>query len=404
MCEEPKQNEEAVNEENATEHSLAFKRIIQFFKIINGLWVIIGLTLLLFILIDLCFYPFAKKQRRERYYCPEALQAMESSKKYYKENKKVPKSWQPYVYWRRAKFDGKYISITKDGLRKTWNKEYPAKDKVMKIFMFGGSTMWGEGASNDFTLPSCLAKDLAAAGIKAEVVNYGENGYVQTQELITLIRALQAGKRPDVVIFYDGVNDVFSSFQNREAGSIQNSLRFKTHKYFNADTVKPKDALIMTISRISRISRYLKRRKANELFLEQNWLPKDKMSALAEDTMRVCLTNMEILKALSVQFKFKLLCFLQPTLYTKKNLRDYEQKIYDMYSNERDFTQLVYAKILADKRFKAIPYFYDLQYVFDNADKPLYIDFCHVNKYGNQILAKAMLKDMIKQLKLKRSK
>jgi hypothetical protein len=403
MCEEPKQNEAEPTEE-ILEPSLAFKRIMLVFKCIVGLWTIIGLALLLIILIDLCFYPLAKKKRRSRYHCPEAIKAMESSKKYYKENKKVKKDWQPYVYWRRARFDGKYINILKGGLRKTWNKEYPANDKKLKIFMFGGSTMWGEGAPDDFTIPSCLSKDLAKAGIKAEVVNYGENGYVQTQELITFIRVLQSGKRPDVVIYYDGVNDAFSSFQNLEAGSIQNSLRFKTHKYFNADTVKPKDALVMTIKRFSRISRYMKRRKENELFVAQNWLPENKMPALAEDTMRVCLTNMQILKALSIQYKFKLLCFLQPTLYTKENLRDYEQKIFDMYSNERDFTRLVYAKIAGDKRFKAIPYFYNLQRVFDHADKAIYIDFCHVNKYGNEMVAQAMLKDLMKQLKLKRSK
>ncbi len=397
-------NKTKQDEEEVYEPSRAFKVIRLIFKYIVGLWTIIGLALLLIVLIDLCFYPLSKKKKQKRYYSKEATSAMVDSKEFYREKKKNRKKWRSYVYWRRDEYKGKYLNIDKAGVRKTWNKIYPSSVTPIKIFMFGGSTIWGEGTSDDYTIPSYISKELAKAGVKAKVINYGETAYVQTQELITFIQLLQSGKRPDVVIFYDGVNDAYSTYQNREAGLIQNALPLKTHKYFNEDTVKPKDAIIMTIKRISRISRYLKRRKDNELIVNQNWLDKNVMPELAEDTLQVCLTNLQILHALSKQYNFKLLCFWQPNLYVKKNIRDYEQRIYDINHNEREFVQLVYTEIAKDNRFSSIPYFYNLQAVLDHIDKAIYIDFCHVNKYGNEIIAKAMFKPLMKQLNLPRSK
>lgn len=40
-----------------------------------------------------------------------------------------------------------------------------------------------------------------------EVTNLGAEGYVTNQEVILLIQQLKAGRRPDVAIFYDGVNE-----------------------------------------------------------------------------------------------------------------------------------------------------------------------------------------------------
>ena len=73
--------------------------------------------------------------------------------------------------------------------------------------MFGGSTAWGEGAPDDETIPSHLARLMNVWGVDTTVKNLGERGYVSTQEVVFLYRELQAGRRPDVVVFYDGIND-----------------------------------------------------------------------------------------------------------------------------------------------------------------------------------------------------
>lgn len=76
------------------------------------------------------------------------------------------------------------------------------------VYFFGGSTMWGLGVRDGETIPSQFA---ALAGVYAE--NYGEIGYTAHQGLVLLLQLLQAGHRPDLVVFYDGANDVAAKCQ-----------------------------------------------------------------------------------------------------------------------------------------------------------------------------------------------
>ena len=117
--------------------------------------------------------------------------------------------WHPFVYWRAGPFQGKYVQIDEHGLRRTTSQADRAT--ALKVFLFGGSTMFGAGSRDEHTIASELASQLSATGQDVNVVNYGQNGYVSAQECLTLELACQAGQIPDVVIFYDGVNDVAST-------------------------------------------------------------------------------------------------------------------------------------------------------------------------------------------------
>ena len=64
--------------------------------------------------------------------------------------------------------------------------------------------MWGHSVSDKSTIPSLVSKIL-----KLDAVNYGEQAYNSRQELNLLLDNLENIKKGDVVVFYDGVNDVF---------------------------------------------------------------------------------------------------------------------------------------------------------------------------------------------------
>ena len=128
--------------------------------------------------------------------------------------------WEPFTYWRYKPFSGRYVNLGTNGLRHTWNT--PAAEPV-EIWVFGGSTTWGTGARDDYTIPSALSKMLAQAfPARVHITNYGTTGYVNTQEMIFLFRELQQGRRPNIAIFYDGINDTYTAFQNRVAGVSSN--------------------------------------------------------------------------------------------------------------------------------------------------------------------------------------
>ena len=122
--------------------------------------------------------------------------------------------------WRRASFDSEYITIDRDGFRRTWKRSGPDESPPDMIFVFGGSTVWGTGARNDYTIPSLMAKQFAQENLNVHVVNYGESAYCFAQEIIHLVTLLQEGRRPRAVIFYDGVNDVSNAYQDGRAETV----------------------------------------------------------------------------------------------------------------------------------------------------------------------------------------
>lgn len=135
--------------------------------------------------------------------------------------------WHPYVLWRRRPFTGRYINVDAAGRRRTWNREAPG-DRPTEIVAFGGSTLWGNGARDENTIPSYVSRLLDESGHRTRVTNYGELGFVSTQNLVSLMLELQAGRVPGVVFCYDGVNDVVATLQSREAGLPQLSNRLSS--------------------------------------------------------------------------------------------------------------------------------------------------------------------------------
>src|SRR5262245_38830380 len=90
-----------------------------------------------------------------------------------------------------------------------------------KVFVFGGSTIWGTGSpwrtgSPDWgTIPAYLQAGLAKRETRPVcVVNFGESAYVSSQSVIMLLTRLHAGDVPDLTLFYDGPNDVYAAFQS----------------------------------------------------------------------------------------------------------------------------------------------------------------------------------------------
>lgn len=108
-------------------------------------------------------------------------------------------AWHPYVYWRRHPYEGAYVNIDKRGV--TANP-VSASHADLTVYAFGGSTMWGTGSRDQGTIASHLSRELNALGLGTVYVeNWGESGYVSTQELIELYLLLREDHVPDVAVF-----------------------------------------------------------------------------------------------------------------------------------------------------------------------------------------------------------
>ncbi len=125
-------------------------------------------------------------------------------------------SYEPVRIWGVAPWHGKYINtdeIAGGSWRRTINPggEKCEQQSSMEVWMFGGSTLYGTGVPDWATVPSFLSRDLNGAGQACfSVTNLGTEGYITNQEVILLMEQLKAGRRPGLVIFYDGVNDSYA--------------------------------------------------------------------------------------------------------------------------------------------------------------------------------------------------
>src|SRR5262245_43968292 len=107
-----------------------------------------------------------------------------------------------FIGWRRHPFTGETINVEGPyAQRRTVNKNQAVDAK--RAYFFGGSSMWGTGANDEGTIPSQFA---ALTRMRSD--NFAEAGYTAHQNLMFLIQLLQEGHRPDLVLFYDGVNEV----------------------------------------------------------------------------------------------------------------------------------------------------------------------------------------------------
>jgi lysophospholipase L1-like esterase len=287
-------------------------------------------------------------------------------------------NWHSYVYWRRKPYQGKYINIDANGLRKTWNRTSVPTPTQIKIFMFGGSAMWGTGARDEFTIPSWLSKKLQERNVDVWVTNFGEGGYVSTQEVIALMLELQKGNVPDVVIFYDGANDVFSAFQQGVAGLPQNE--YNRVQSFNQLNWRGEIVEKLALYRAAR---------GLVLAVQGRPLPKDD-ARLAEAVMDVYFSNQRIVSALAQEYGFTAHFYWQPTIYTKPRLSAWEMQERNRYG-EAEFFQRAYRALAQRLQTLKPTNVYDLSDAFDDEAGTVFIDAFHISEAGNARIADLMI-------------
>jgi len=388
-------------------------------------WSIIGITLLLIVLLEAGLsFAFWINDRMED--DPEWLRIKNNrafadgygqagwTEDYFIEFEESNRTqWHSYVYWRRRPFQGNYINIDKRGLRSTWNadrsKDHAVHEPV-KIFMFGGSALWGTGVRDDFTVPSCLARFLEQHGLAATITNFGESGYVNTQEMIALQLEIQQGNLPDLVILYDGVNDVYSAYSNRRAGIPQNEenriKEFNTSKIDKAGPTFMKAVLKKTS--MNRLVQALLRRvdhdPENSLEPARTAETEPSIQRTARAVLSSYMENVRIIRCLGQERGFNTLFYWQPIVFMKDHLTDYEAgALGDGREIEELYAEASHLAAEADY-LKGLNDFHDLCGIFKDRKEPVFIDWCHVTEEGNRIIAERMGADVLAALSYAESK
>jgi lysophospholipase L1-like esterase len=379
------------------ETSFSYMKWIAYY--LKNIWLIFGITLLLIISLEIISNIILYVYHHHNYY--DQVKGYDNKDilwldDYLKESGSSSLvKWEPFVYWHRKPFVGKYINIDQSGIRHTkqWNVSSKGVDKVINIFMLGGSTLWGVGARDDYTIPSLVARFLSEHGIKVNITNFGESGYVNTQEVIYLFLQLQKSNIPDIVIFYDGVNDVFSALQNGKAGIPVNESNRKMEFNIASNYIELLKALLRE-SATFRLCSKGARKLFNFNF--DTALNRNDYHKVALDITNTYLSNIKLVNDMSCG-KFTAMFYWQPVIYDKNHLTKYEQT--QLRVDTQDLYNTVYAMI----KFKAPIFkdyhFYNISDIFKDSSKPIFIDFCHVNEAGNEVIADKIANDIIDLIK-----
>ncbi|MEO7458052.1 MAG: SGNH/GDSL hydrolase family protein [Gemmatimonadaceae bacterium] len=317
---------------------------IRTWRFLQAFWLIVGMSVALLLLIESCFRVQATVSERMSGVRPGAAPKgdPQAGQPWFDEFTKEydatrPQRWKSYVYFgRKPSFTGRYVNIDSAGHRITPQPIAPATPAA-KVFFFGGSTMWGTAQRDDHTIAAEAARrlqPLAGAGKRIEVTNFGESGYVTTQELLALMLELRAGNIPDVVVFYDGINDVGTTVQYGAPGIPQNES--KRANEFAVGRTLDRASFERGLGKDLRALRFLVGEGFNQLAIV-DWLKSKKPKApltyvsadvAARGTVGVYAENMRIVEGLAKIHGFTAVYVWQPSVHsTEKTLTPFEARI-----------------------------------------------------------------------------
>ena len=266
------------------------------------------------------------------------------------------------------------ININKDGFRGT---ELSENANNFRIFIIGGSTVFGTSSSDKTTIPGILQELINEDENlqSVEVINAGMNGafsYTEKKYIEDKIINLE----PDLLIIYDGMNDLtkpFSKYNETRSGNyyndfsrdiLDNHLKFWKTPFF-IQWFLTNDLQALNNSKVP-----FNLEKIDE-----------KTAIWSERWQEVC--------TLGKNENFDTVVILQPLLpSSKKTISEDESKILDRIEVEKyNLAYQKYADKLSDLD-NVCTKTMDLRGIFDNEKKPIFSDTGHMADYGNSIVAK----------------
>ena len=269
----------------------------------------------------------------------------------------------------------KTININSDGFRGNEIQKNPD----YRIFMIGGSTTFGVGSSSDSkTIPAYLQNIINMNnndGLNIEVINAG----IPKASSITEIELIQnkiLAYQPDLLIIYDGINDLGYGL-----------------KYSVSNGEPLSDSIIREISRGSYYTpKILLTHYFNYKHNTVDVIPFNS-SDINEKTL---LWKERWEKVCQKDTNFKTIIILQPFVDTKfKPLTEEEMKYYKHYDSESksDYYQLYANKL--DELKDSCDLTIDLRDAFASYSTTIYFDSVHVSDFGNEVVANQISEKII---------
>lgn len=135
-----------------------------------------------------------------------SMEAYPWRKQYFDDIQRTLGGYWPFTESRPYSFRSDYLNL--DGwVRKSYRTPGDPAGRPT-VWVFGGSTTWGEGQRDQYTIASYLARLAEESATPIEVSNYGQRGWTHFQEMILFEQEVAKRGAPDIAVFYDGANEI----------------------------------------------------------------------------------------------------------------------------------------------------------------------------------------------------
>lgn len=293
---------------------------------------------------------------------------------YWKEQVGLKGGYRSFIGWRYEPYKSSTINVTSNGWRNVPNST-PATE-TNRITILGGSTVWGTGVADEYTLPNELARLCDTCAI----YNLGQPGYTAFQSYLFLLLNDQAGLKQDLLITYDGVNNTCINrrpWTHRREGQIRSEFEGYDSRFTEYSGIFPN--LRKWWSRKSGLtSGHI---QSPHFTAEQN-----------EEMARELLDSWEMMREWCDMKGVQFICVLQPVAYVgSPDLSHIDTSSYSWqqgvnWKNGYEYYEQVRTLIQTAEYAELNTHFVDLSHVLDKAP-PTYLDFCHLSPAGNKLVA-----------------
>ena len=251
-----------------------------------------------------------------------------------------------------------------NGLRTTTDQ--PEKYDF-NFLLFGGSTTLMEEVPDDLTYASFLQRRFNL-NKKVRVINHGTPGATVLNRVSFLIKRTPINKG-DIVIFYFGCNDSGQSVCGRPSSSLRSPLLILSWK--------------LGLEKLE-IGKWI----CGELLFRHN-------SRCSTSAFNSTVSAIGEAKKFVEGRGAKLMIVLQPNLFVSKTKSDYEKSLRSRWSS---FTegQVKFCYPKYETFVDQCDFGVSLTNIFDNLERSVYLDWCHVNARGAEIIANSLYKELVK--------
>ena len=314
------------------------------------------------------------------------------SKEFIEESFRQPDGWQFPDGTRLIipnDFHGKYFNVV-DGKRITVGQPDVSENT---IYVFGGSTIYNSEVPDDLTIPSFLQRLFSSNyGDRFKVENLGTTTVTTAQQLERL-KTINL-KPNDIVVFYDGVNDVLQGVYqaNPEETMVE------TNRRIISEMGAGQRLLFYVFNWLQRRSTFVK------IFFDpythegpEHLKDKELVNILLAGMGKRYQGNIMAAASYAAAHDVLFFHFLQPQLFSKNGHSKYEKELmnnkYIVHAGTEYSFRAGY-KVLKDVQGKFVSLFpnFDVSNALDDQSQndEYYLDFCHVEDKANEKIARVI--------------